>query len=398
MNILVISSMYPSVNNPVSGSFVHSQVQELVRQGCQAKVLSPVPMTPFPLKFLSRKWAGFQKIPWFDLVEDVEIYYPRYLSLPRNLVFGESGKWMYAGIKKLVNEISKDFQFDLIHAHGALPDGFAAMEVAEKFHKPYLVTIHGADLQKTVHFNPRCKEIIGSVIVHSASTILVSNKLRRIAERQFGNENKLRVISNGIDPLSIDVKQQGESSNRGEDKIILSVSNLIPTKGIDLNLQAVKRLAKEHPEIKYLVIGDGPERKPLEELAMKLGLSERVEFLGQLHHDQVMSYMAGCDIFSLPSWEEGFGIVYLEAMAHGKPVIGCRGEGLEDFVADSETGFLVNPKDIDSLSSAINYLIDNPHLISEVGRKAKEVVLNTYTWEKNAQRTIQLYQEIISDL
>jgi len=397
MNVLVISSLYPSVNDPVSGVFVQAQIQELVKGGCQVKVLSPVPMAPFPINLFSKKWAGFHATPVCAVVENIEVYYPRYLSLPRNWLFGRSGQRMYAGMNTLLYEISNEFQFDLIHAHVALPDGFAAMMAAERFQKPFLVTIHGADLQKTIHFNPSCKDIIGGVISHSSATILVSNKLKRIAETNFGILNKLKVIPNGIDPASLDLISGGASQKTNEEKIVLSVSNLVPSKGVDFNLYALERLVSKHPEVKYLVIGAGPERGHLHSLARKLGLSNRVEFLGKLPHDQVLSYMARCDIFSLPSWQEGFGIVYLEAMAHGKPVIGCQGEGIEDFVEDSETGYLVKPGDLDGLVKTLGDLLDHPEKRTETGKRAQKLVLENYTWEKNAQETIRLYQEIYRD-
>ena len=160
MNILVISSLYPSESNPLSGIFVHSQVQELINQGHQVKVIAPVPLVPFPLPLFSRKWERFHDTPGYGLVNEVEVHYPRYLSLPRSWLFEKSGEWMHAGMKKLVSEIIRDFPFDLIHAHVALPAGYAAMKVAEDLQVPFLVTIHGSDLQKTVDINQDCKEAL----------------------------------------------------------------------------------------------------------------------------------------------------------------------------------------------------------------------------------------------
>ena len=395
MNILVISSIYPSESNPLSGIFVHSQVQELVKQGFQVKILAPVPLAPFPLPLFSKKWRRFHATPGFGLVNEIEVYYPRYLSLPRNWLFEKSGGWMYAGMRELVSEIAKEFPFDLIHAHVALPTGYAAMRVAAENQKPYIVTIHGADLQKTIHLNQKCKGAVAEVISHSSAVVLVSNKLRRIAEDQFGISNKFKVISNGIDPEYIHQVSYRNPAEIQEQKTILSVSNLFPTKGIDINLYALEKLAEKHPDTKYLVIGDGPERKKLVGLARELNLSNRVEFLGQLPHDQVMSHMAECDIFSLPSWQDGFGIVYLEAMAQGKPVIGCQGEGIEDFVVDSETGFLVKPKDSDDLARVLDNLLENPRLGIQVGARAQQTVQENYTWERNAREVIRIYEECI---
>jgi glycosyltransferase involved in cell wall biosynthesis len=104
--------------------------------------------------------------------------------------------------------------------------------------------------------------------------------------------------------------------------------------------------------------------------------------------------MDGCDVFSLPSWQEGFGIVYLEAMALGKPVIGCKGEGIEDFVVDGETGLLVEPKNPDQLADAMEFLICNPEKARTMGENARQFVLQNYTWEKNAEKMIDIYRNV----
>ena len=110
-----------------------------------------------------------------------------------------------------------------------------------------------------------------------------------------------------------------------------------------------------------------------------------------------MRHMALCDMFCLPSWEEGFGVVYLEAMAHGKPVIACRGEGIEDVVTDGETGLLVKPRDVDSLAEAIRFLLDHSDKAKTIGEQARSLVLENYTWEKNAERTLRVYKEVLGE-
>ena len=395
MNLLVISSLYPSLNNPLSGIFVRSQVQGLVKGGVKARVLAPVPLAPFPLPLFSKRWKGFRASPQYDVVDGIAVHYPRYLSLPRNWLFERSGEWMYRGMRELVSEIANEFPLDLIHAHVALPAGYAAMRAAEDLKVPFVVTIHGGDLQRTIHLNQACKKAIGKVINNSMAVILVSNKLKRIAEEQFDAGSRFKVIPNGIDPDYMNQFSYRQNVAGSSHKTILSVSNLFPTKGIDLNLQAVQRLVEHHPDLKYQIIGSGPEQGYLKHLVKELDISNQVEFLGQLPHDQVMNLMAECDIFSLPSWQEGFGIVYLEAMAHGKPVIGCQGEGIEDFVVDGETGYLVKPKDVDDLVRVLDDLLAHPHLGTQTGKAARNHVLENYTWESNAHRTLDLYREII---
>ena len=128
-------------------------------------------------------------------------------------------------------------------------------------------------------------------------------------------------------------------------------------------------------------------------ITKELKLESKVEFLGQLHHKEVMEYASLCDIFSLPSWKEGFGIVYLEAMAQGKPVIACKGEGAEDFILHKENGILVRSKDVNNLSEAIDFLLSNPEKSKEIARKAENTVFEKHTLDKVAGQIINLYNK-----
>jgi len=395
MKILIISHMYLSTFNKIS-FFTHQQVRELKQQGHDVKVIVPLPWTPFPLKYFSKKWNDYLSVPRKITWDGIEVYYPRYLEFPKGLFFASSGKRMYSGIKKIVSKIYKNFKFDIIHAHVALPDGYAGMILAKKYKKPLIVTIHGQDFQQTIHKNKKCKKKIEEVINFSAKTIIVSNKLKKIGEKKLNIDcRKLVTVPNGINIDDIYQQESDLIKKYKNKKIILSVSNLIKIKGIDCNLKAIAQLKEKYPDIVYLIIGDGPERKALEELIRNLNIINNVEFLGQLPHKKVMQHMSICDVFSLPSWKEGFGVVYLEAMIHGKSVIACQGEGPEDFIKNKETGILVKPKDIESLVRAIDFLLSNLWKAKEIGDRAKKLVLENYTWKKISQKLQEVYKEAL---
>lgn len=396
MKILNISHMYPSTFNEVAGVFVHEQVNALVKQGCEVKVISPVPWAPFPINRLSAKWKAYSQIPFQSNWDGIDVYHPRYLVFPGAVLFASSGQRMYRGIARLADGIHRGFPFDLIHAHVALPDGFAGMRLKEEYHKPLIVTIHGQDLQVTLHRNARCKKALMKVFAQADRIIVVSTKLKGIAQAEFGHKEKVIVINNGIDPEKLRSGADGLTFSHSERETILSVSNLVASKGIDLNLIAISKLVQKHPGLKYVVIGDGLEMENLVKLAANSGLTDRAEFLGRLPHKEVLEYIAMADIFSLPSWREGFGVVYLEAMAHGKPVIACRGEGIEDVVTNGETGLLAKPRDVDTLVEAIDFLLSNPEKAKAMGERARKLVLENYTWEKNAEKTIKVYKEVLN--
>ena len=177
--------------------------------------------------------------------------------------------------------------------------------------------------------------------------------------------------------------------------MLLSVSHLIETKGIDLNINAVARLRKKFPDIIYLIIGEGQERDRLKKQVRDLHLRKYVEFLGAIPHRKVMEYMSFCNVFTLPSWKEGLGVVYLEAMAHGIPAIACRGEGIDGIIKDRKTGMLVEPRNVDSLTDAVDFVLSNPENAGEIGKKAKQMVIDDYTWAVSAQRLKKAYTEVL---
>lgn len=387
--------MYPSTFDEIFGIFVHQQVKELVRQGCEVKVISPVPWAPFPINKLSKKWQAYSEIPAQAIIDGIEVFYPRYISFPRSYLFEYSGYFMYLGIRTIVERIYRNFRFDLIHSHMALPDGFAGILVKNKYNSKLIITIHGMDLMITVNRSEKNKKCLEFSFNQADKIITVSNKLRNLGINNFGLPEKVITINNGIyPPKTFDQKLKIRSNNKIK---ILSVSYLIERKGIEYNLRAVSKLIKKYPEIIYSVIGEGLEKTNLMKLAVELGLDNHVNFIGKVSDSELLDYMSETDIFSLPSWNEGFGVVYIEAMAHGKPVIGCEGEGIEDVVINGKTGLLVEPKNVESLVKALDFLIQHPEEGQAIGKNGKDLVIQNLTWAKNVQKTIGIYREVLND-
>lgn len=396
MKVLVVSHMYPSTFSEVGGIFVHEQVKALIKKGIEVRVVSPFPWTPFPINHLTVKWKVYSRVPDHTVLEGVEVYYPRYLTSPKGHFFASSGRCMHAGIKGTVDKIRRGFPFDLVHAHVALPDGYAGMLLSQRYRKPLVVTIHGQDFNYTIFRSLKCQRAVQKVIGIAGRTIVVSDKLKRVAEDHLVNVDRIAVINNGINPDRLSQGSPPLPENWQGKKGILSVSHLIQTKGLDLNLRALRQLVKKYSNLHYTVVGEGLIRNELERLVTDLGLEKYVEFVGQQPYNRTIEYMASCDIFSLPSWQEGFGVVYLEAMAHGKAVIGCRGEGIEDVIEHGKTGLLVKPRDVDSLVEALDFLLSHPDEAKAMGERARKLVLENYTWEKNASKTIEVYRAVLN--
>jgi len=395
VKVLILSHMYPSSINPIYGIFVHEQAKELRRQGCEVRVVSPVPWSPVFLHF-TPKWRSYSRIPRCETIDDIIVYHPRYFVLPRNLLLRWSG-YLYAwAVQGLISKIYGEFPFEIIHAHSALPDGFGALLMSQAFGTPLVLTIHGRDLYFTVKRSRACKMAVIKGLGGAQVIVAVSSRIKRLLTGYTSHPDRVVTIHNGVDPTLVAnaVDQQG-CTPRGDKKIILSVGSLIERKGIDIVLRALVDLVKRFEGLSYVVVGDGIERGNLERQMRMLGLGDMVTFLGERPHFEVFRHMSACDVFVLPSWDEAFGVVYVEAMACGKPVIACRGEGVEDIVTHGETGLLVEPRDEESLKEALVRLLSDGGLREKMGEKARGVVLKNFTWEKNAQETIRLYREIL---
>jgi phosphatidylinositol alpha-1,6-mannosyltransferase len=167
--------------------------------------------------------------------------------------------------------------------------------------------------------------------------------------------------------------------------VVLTLCNLIPKKGIDKVMEAVEILADEH-DILYVVAGVGPDRKRLEGLAEKLGISSRVVFTGRVPENRIASLYAACDIFVMPTRieadgsVEGFGIVYLEAGSQGVPVIGPRIGGSADAIEDGVTGYLVDAADVSEIARRMRQLLENPALARQMGSAGRERATRPTDW------------------
>ena len=414
MRVLMLSHMYPNEVNPLGGIFVRQQAIALAHLGVEISVVAPVPWMP---GFMAGKgkWGGYPLVPYREQPDGFPVYHPRVLEFPQSLFFEFYPHTYARGIKRVFTEqIARGV--DIIHAHVAHPDGAAALKFGRKYKIPVVVTIHGQDFAYTLQRSRICAASVRAVLDQAAAVVLVSEKLKNQSglESWAREPSKCRVIYNGVDlaevvqtasaeqsqsccPMSTVVfdketsVDQGQSSSRQR---ILTVGFLRPDKGQAVVLRALPALIREFPDLEYRIVGDGTERQKLELLTAELGLGSHVQFLGSLPHHEAMREMAKCDIFVLVSWKEAFGVVYLEAMANGKPIIGTVGEGISEILTREAVGKAVPPRDVSAVAEAIRELLANPEQAAEMGKRGKDLVTRRFTWECNARKTLQLYQEV----
>lgn len=262
---------------------------------------------------------------------------------------------------------------------------------------PYIIIFHGGETERYA------KGVISSCLTHSlvkASDLIIANS--NYTKDEIRNRLKYKkciyVLNPGVDVESF--YPQNINSNRNKNYVLLSVGTLVKRKGHENVLKAIAKIKEEIDCLKYIIIGKGPEMDNLKNLAYnELGLEDYVDFLGFVEDKKLPYYYNMCDVFIMPSMKiedkfgtEGFGIVYLEANACGKPVIGGRSGGVTDAVIDGETGILVNPESVDEIAEAILFLYKNKHIAVAMGQKGMERARKEFTWLKVAER----FQEIIN--
>jgi len=380
LHVLTLTPFYPSELDDAAGCFVAEPLEALAKAGVVNTVFAVQPAYRSGLRARECGW----RTEWL-----------RYLSVPGGLGLPTAGAFLFARIVGRVRELQKLHPIDLIHAHAPLPCGHAALLLSVELGLPYVVSVHGLDAFSTKQVSGRagewCRRISQRVYRSSRRVICISERVREQVLEGAGNSCRTSVVYNGVDP---ELFPPGTEST-DERPIILSVGNLIPIKGHDLLIRAVASLAAEFPTLTLEIIGDGPERGRLQALAQQLHVDDRVRFLGRRSRQQVASAMQQCTLFALPSRYEGLGCVYLEAMASGKPVIGCRGQGIEEVVEHGTNGWLVGPDDVKELRDALSTLLSNTALRRFVASQARQTILDEFTLTHQADHLRRIYQECV---
>jgi glycosyltransferase involved in cell wall biosynthesis len=263
--------------------------------------------------------------------------------------------------------------------------------------------VHGLDAYSSRQvpgwFGRGCAEACADVYGAAGRVICISEQVARRVRERVGDAASISVVYNGVDPSlfspAFSPVFSGRSDSSLESVVILSVGNLIPTKGHELLLRSVAAVAANHPQVQCKIIGDGPERYRLQELAPELRIEDRVHFMGRRPRSEVAEAMRECALFALPSWYEGLGCVYLEAMSAQRPTIGCRGQGIEEVIRHGENGWLTEPKDLNSLTAALKALLSDQPLREKLGRNGRQTILQDYTLAHQAGRLLSIYQECL---
>jgi len=399
MNILIVSHLYPTPDDTAYGIFVHEQAQTLAERGHEIRVISPTQYVP-NVPYLPDRWARFSDTPNRATIDNIEIQYLKYLSLPSHRTLPLVAKSVRRTVTKAISNLeSSGFIPDVINAHVPLPDGYACIPSSHQLNIPLVTTVHGSNIYKSSK-NPICRRQIKSVFETSTEVVFNTSILKSEAKSYFPNVHSAPIVHNGIPLDQVESAPWADLSGIfPEDRtVVSSLGYLIERKNHSDVLAAITEIEPSKRPY-YLIIGEGPNRETLEHQVENSGLSEYVHFTGYVDkHTDVLAKLKATDIMALPSTREDFGIAYIEAMACGSPVIGCKGEGPSDFVKDGETGYLVPPNDPTAIAEILQELSEDKNKRDQMGDAAREYVLENLTWEENARRNEEIYQRAIGQL
>lgn len=380
MHVMFIPSWYDNNRNKVHGSFFREQATKLQENGVKVTVAYNE-IWPLTLMGKVKEKIGLS----FNVEKGLRTYrYKNYNFIPKHpLMFNIFDK----RIEKLYKEVvKKEGKVDVIHAQSSLWGGISAAYVAKKYNIPLVITEHSSVKRGQYVRESYYKRIIDSY--KSADAIIaVGNGLKKEIE-ELTNRKDIKVIGNLVDLSLFDIRGIKRES---DEFIFFSVAFLEGEKGLDTLIKAFSMRFKNE-NVRLVIGGDGSQREWLEGIAKSESVEKQVTFTGALSREEVASWMNKCHAFVLPSRYETFGVVYIEALASGKPVIGTFNGGAEDIVT-KDVGILVEIDNIKDLSNAMDHIRKN-------NKEYEADKLRKYCTEKFSEnvivkKIINVYEEVI---
>jgi teichuronic acid biosynthesis glycosyltransferase TuaC len=384
VKVLIVAEYYPRAADSVLGVWAHRQAVAARDAGAEVRVLvlhRPVP----PLASLRDRDPGRARAalaqPASATLDGITVDYVRYVSPPRPWSYHSWGMWAAPALYRALRRVRRQFAFELIHAHYAVPAGDAVLRATRRF--PVIVSVHGHDVQGAHAGKRNVRRTLARADLVLANSAGTATRCRDLGARAT------KVVHLGAE-------LPAEPPRPPIRPVLVSVAHLAARKRHVDVISALALLRGRHPGLRYVIVGDGPERERLRALAHSLLVDDLVEFRGAVEPAQALAAAWGSTLFVLPSVDEAFGVAYVEAMAGGVPAIGCRGEdGPEEIAAAGGGIVLVPAKDPPALAAEIAALLHDPDRLGTLGRQARETVARAFTWERCGRETVEAYAEVL---
>ena len=286
-------------------------------------------------------------------------------------------------------------------------EGYMGLWLRHWLHLPFVLFAHGNEIMSVAREDwPKPRNAL-----RQANRVLAVSRYTASLVEQIGvSSERIEIVHPGCDadrfrplPCRRDLKEKLLGGRSGG-PLLLTVANLVARKGHDMVIRALPLLQQSVPGITYLIVGDGPNRQELERLVADTGVRECVVFAGEARGADLPDIYALGDVFVMPNREqkdacdvEGFGLVFLEASACGKPVVGGRSGGVIDAVVDGRTGLLVDPTSVEAVGAAIEKLLINHELARVLGEQGRSRVVSDFSWPAVASRVQGILEAVVEE-
>jgi glycosyltransferase involved in cell wall biosynthesis len=413
----------------VVGVWAHRQALAAARAGAEAhvivlhRVVPPLAAMRRGRRATGRALAERLRQPRHETRDGLPVTYVPFISPPRPSFYPYWGAWAAPGLAAALRALRGSFAFELIHAHNAVPAGDAVRHLRPGV--PVAVSVHGSDVLYTARSSVAGARAVSKTLGASRVVLANSHGIADLA-RDYGARN-VWIVHLGTDMPADDgaasalaeatmappqAEARGDSPEHPLERLaaelpepgpaahkelgtpaLVTVGHLVARKRHADVVHVLAALSLRHPQLRYLIIGDGPERDSLGALAASLGIGDRVEIVGQLSPREALRRAWRCTLFVMPSTEEAFGVAYIEAMAGGLPAIGCRSEpGPQEIAASGEGLELVEAGDLEGLARRIDELLTDRERLRSLGEQARKTVTEHFTWERCAAQTLAAYE------
>lgn len=387
MHILIIPSarLFPA-DAPISGIFQYNQAIALHRAGVKVGMIVPAPL------FGRNIWERIKRLPLGHITDNrfpfPAVTYQGSTLWPGRLKQGAQILWDRNASRLLRHYVTTYGRPDLIHAHQVLFAGCSSTLLSERFHIPYVITEHSSGF---LNGSMRVTTRIKAAYRKASARIMVSPFLGKTVESMVGHEATPWEWVPNI--LSQDFEHAATQKNIFKQKFrFLCVAQFSPVKNHLCLLKAFALMFRGR-DVELILAGDGPLLSIAKDAAKELGIFSQVNFLGFQSRNQVLEEMQRCDVLVLPSHHETFGVVLIEAMSCGKPVIAPSGSGPDDIV-DENNGMLFHPDEPTSLASVMNTIYTNYHRYDPL--TIRDSCLSRYGEKAVVSKLISVYSRVLS--
>ncbi|WP_153730570.1 glycosyltransferase [Sporosarcina obsidiansis] len=356
--VVIFSNMYPSTEHPTYGIFVKNQVELLKNNGMDVEVIAIHEPGKGPIEKIAK-----------------------YLS------------W---GTQSLAYLIRRKKSIRITHAHYAFPTGIISFLGKKLFNIPYIVTVHGGDLDKMAKKSKRIAGFTKRILEEAAYIITVGEKLKSDVIQDYGiSPQKVEVMSMGVDTSVF--KPMGQEEVRLllnvplNEQVLIYVGNVIEAKGLLELVDAYYRLKKSYDDLLLYIVGSQKDQRFVDVLKEKITNEgdEGISFREPVSQTELAKWMSAADVLVLPSYHEGFGLVALEALSSGAKVVATNVGGLPYLLKDG-AGVLVEPRDVESLANGLENALANE--VTRTQQEAIQQVVQQHSYELIVKRLDDIYE------